>query len=95
MEINITNLDSLFNKFVEFIKTVEGENFEAFSSSKYLIHQENYKYSVNEEAKESLESRFWKPEDIGTGLIQNKVNSAIKKSVYYNFESTPKSLSRH
>lgn len=92
MEINLQKLDSLFNEFVGFIKEFDGEIFQTFRFSKYLINQENYKYSVYEEAKETLESKFWKPENIGTGAIQQKVSSAIKKSVYYNFKMETNNL---
>lgn len=85
MKVDIQKLDSLFNEFVVFIKEIDGEIFQNFSSSKYLINQENYKYGVYEKAREILEeSKYWTIEDAGTGKIQKTVSSAISSSTEFN-----------
>lgn len=92
MKVNEDILEDKFAKFVDFIKSESGEKFEAFASSKYLKKEENYKYIVYEEAKGNLANKLWKPEHIGTGKIKERVNSAIKASVNYNYERVANNL---
>jgi len=92
MIINEDILEVEFTKFVDFIQKESGEKFEAFITSKYLNEQENYKYKVHEEAKANLANKLWKPEDIGTGKIQQRVSSAIKARVNYNGEMVDNNL---
>lgn len=87
MTVKFENLDRLFVDFVEFIRQqMKGENFVSFQSSSYIDEQENYKYQVSKEAKESLDQKHWKEDDIGTGKIQQKVNSAIQTRLHYNYQ---------
>ena len=79
-------LESEYSKFIDFIQLNSGEKFEAFATSKYLKKEENYKYKVHEEARDNLDNKLWRPEQIGTGKIQKKVISAIKARVNYDFE---------
>jgi hypothetical protein len=77
MTVNQEILEAAFTDFSDFIKSTSGEEFEAFATSKYLNAEENYKYAIYEAARENLANKYWKPEDIGTGKIKQKVNSAI------------------
>lgn len=92
MTVTTEILETRFTEFVQFIKTSSGENFQIFATSKYLDNQENYKYKVYEEARESLGNKWWKPEDIGTGKIQQSVSSAIKTRVNHNFKMVDNNL---
>ncbi|MCO5235222.1 MAG: HNH endonuclease [Chitinophagaceae bacterium] len=86
MTVPIENLDILFADFVEFIKQQTGDTFASFQTSVYIDRHENYKYEVSKEAKESLDQKHWKEEDIGTGKIQQKVNSAIQTRLHYKYQ---------
>lgn len=86
MTIPIENLDLLFADFVDFIKQQTGETFVNFQSSSYINKEENYKYQVSKEAKESLDQKHWKETDVGTGKIQHKVSSAIRRRLHYNYQ---------
>lgn len=86
MIIPLENLEVLFLDFVEFIKQQTGETFTSFQKSPYLNKEENYKYGVSKEAKESLDQKHWKEIDIGTGKIQQKVNSAIHTKLHHQFQ---------
>ena len=86
MTVPIENLEFLFADFVDFIKQQTGDTFVSFQSSSYLDKEENYKYQVSKEAKESLDQKHWKETDIGTGKIQQKVNSAIQTRLHYNYQ---------
>lgn len=77
MTVNQEILEAAFTDFSDFIKSTSGEEFEAFATSKYLNAEENYKYAIYEAARENLANKYWKPEDIGTGKIKQKVNYAI------------------
>jgi len=81
MTVNQEILEAAFADFSDFIKSTSGEEFETFANSKYLNAEENYKYAIYTEAKERLANKYWKPEDIGTGRIKQKVSSAIKAKV--------------
>lgn len=85
-------LESLFQEFLRLIRSESGEEFKSFQSSKYLNEQENYKYQVFEEARDGLGSKWWKEGDIGTGLIQKGIVSAIKPTVRYNSKSQTNNL---
>ncbi|HMJ48402.1 MAG TPA: HNH endonuclease [Ferruginibacter sp.] len=78
-------LESLYNDFVYFLKTND-EDFKSFQSSPFVEREENYKYAVYTEAKESLEQQWWKPSDIGTGKIQERVKNAIKTKLVYKYQ---------
>ena len=86
MTVPIENLEFLFADFVDFIKQQTGDTFVSFQSSSYLDKEENYKYQVSKEANESLDQKHWKETDIGTGKIQQKVNSAIQTRLHYNYQ---------
>jgi hypothetical protein len=92
MTIEIETLSKLFVEFAEFIKKSSAEDFQTFATSKYLINNENYKYNVYEEARESLGNSRWKVEDIGTGKIQKAVNTSIKTKVNHNFQMVDNNL---
>jgi predicted HNH restriction endonuclease len=86
MTVPTKNLELLFTDFVDFIKQQTGDTFVNFQSSSYIDRQENYKYQVSKEAKEHLDQKHWKETDIGTGKIQEKVNSAIQTRLYYKYQ---------
>jgi len=92
MVVEIETLSKLFVEFTDFIKNSSGEDFQTFATSKYLINNENYKYKVYDEARESLGNTRWKPEDIGTGKIQKAVNTSIKTRVNHNFQMVDNNL---
>ena len=85
-------LEAIFQEFTEFIRTVSGEEFVSFKTSSYINEQENYKYSIYQQAKLNLKSKNWKPEDAGTGRIQKAVDSAILKKVIHNGKPTDNNL---
>lgn len=84
MIVNEDILEVEFTSFVNFILKNPGDKFESFDTSKYLIDEENYKYKVYDEARNNLANKYWKPEDIGTGKIQQRVSSSIESKVTYN-----------
>lgn len=84
MILDIDILEKKFLLFSEFIETQDGQSFETFSESKFVIEKEGYKYNVYTEAREKLGNKWWKQEDIGTGKIQNAVISAIQTKVSNN-----------
>lgn len=86
MKVPLENLKLLFADFVEFIKQQTGEPFASFQSSAYIDKHENYKYDVFKAAKENLDQKQWKEEDIGTGKIQQNVNSAIQTRIFYKYQ---------
>jgi hypothetical protein len=84
MTISTNILEQYFAEFAEFITTKDKQLFTSFRTSKYIDRNENYKYSVYEEARENLGNKWWKPINIGTGKIQEKVNLAIKTKVIHS-----------
>jgi 5-methylcytosine-specific restriction enzyme A len=92
MTVTTERLETLFKDFVQFIKATSNENFQAFATSKYIDDQENYKYEVYKEARNSLGNQWWKSEDIGTGRIQQYVSAAIKTRVEYNSQMVNNNL---
>lgn len=80
------NLEFFFSDFTAFLKEAKGETFKSFSCSKFMINEENYKYQVPSEAKAHLDQKHWKESDIGTGKIQERVNSSIQDKLHYNFQ---------
>lgn len=85
MTVQTEILERLYQDFVRFLAT-KGETFKAFKSSAFVEKDENYKYAVYEQAKESLEQQWWKQSDIGTGKIQAKVKDAIKTKLVYQYQ---------
>lgn len=92
MEINIEILEERFKEFSDFILIKDGTPFVSFESSKYIDREENYKKSVHEEARETLDTNLWKPEFIGTGKIKKYVDSSIKAQVIHNYQMTGNNL---
>jgi predicted HNH restriction endonuclease len=84
MNVTIEILDQLFKDFVNFVSNADKKSFTDFKSSLFIDKAENYKYSVYDEAREKLGQKWWKPEDIGTGKIQESVISAIKTKVNHS-----------
>ena len=84
MLLSKESFEKLYSIFLSFIEENSGDPSLKPTLSKYQDLHENYKYKVNEEANENLNSSSWKLEDIGTGKIYNSVVSAIKTSVTYN-----------
>jgi 5-methylcytosine-specific restriction protein A len=85
-------LDRLFNDFANFVSTSDTKPFTDFKTSAFIDKAENYKYSVYDEARENLGQKWWKPEDIGTGKIQQAVSSAIKTRVNHSFQMVDNNL---
>jgi HNH endonuclease len=85
MTVPAENLERLYQDFVSFLKA-KGEDFKNFATSPFIDKDENYKYAVSEQAKESLGQQWWKQTDIGTGKIQEKVKEAIKTKLIYKYQ---------
>lgn len=81
MKVSIEILERLFVDFTEFVNRSTGEPFSTFKTSESIKTRKKFKYLVYNEARENLASKLWKSEDIGTGLIQQKISSAIQTSV--------------
>lgn len=92
MTVSTDTLEKFFTDFSEFVTTVDKKPFTTFKTSNLVAKTENYKYSVYEEARENLGNKWWKPEDIGTGKIQQAVSSAIKTRVNHSFEMVDNNL---
>jgi len=92
MKIDDNILIKNFKAFSDFINVKDGQPFKAFAISKFIDDRENYKYSVYNEARESLGSKWWKPVDVGTGKIQNAVSSAIQNKVNHNYRMIDNNL---
>ena len=92
MTVTTEILDRLFNNFVNFVSTADNKPFTDFKTSAFIDKAENYKYSVYDEARENLGQKWWKPEDIGTGKIQQAVSSAIKTRVNHSFQMVDNNL---
>lgn len=92
MEINNEILEKRFEAFSDFVSSQDSKKFDTFKSSKFIDKNENYKYSVYNEARENLGNKFWKPDDVGTGKIKKSVDSAIKTRVNHNYQMTDNNL---
>lgn len=92
MTISIETIERLFDNFINFVSSKDKIPFSDFKTSQYINTAENYKYSVYEEARENLGQKWWKPEDIGSGKIQNAVSSAIKTRVIHDFQAVDNNL---
>jgi hypothetical protein len=85
-------LTNIYQEFVGFLEIIAGEKFISFKESNYLDEQENYKYSIYQEAKRNLRSKDWTLDDIGTGKIQKAVDSAILRNVIHNYKPEKNNL---
>lgn len=92
MEIKIEILEKEFSGFKNLVYENDGQPFKSFKTSQFIDDNENYKYSVYQEARENLNNKFWKPEDVGTGKIKKSVESAIKTRVIHNYRMTDNNL---
>ena len=92
MTVTTEILDRLFNDFANFVSEADTKPFTDFKTSAFIDKAENYKYSVYDEARENLGQKWWKPEDIGTGKIQQAVSSAIKTRVNHSFQMVDNNL---
>jgi len=86
------NLEAQYVRFVDYIETTVQEFFHSFSTCKYIEEQENYKYSIFRDARESLSNKLWKSKDIGTGSIQKAVVSSIPTKVYHGSHNMENNL---
>jgi len=85
-------LERIFNDFANFVSKADNKPFSEFKSSAFIDKAENYKYSVYDEARENLGQKWWKPDDIGTGKIQQAVSSAIKTRVNHSYQMVDNNL---
>ncbi|MFA7132931.1 MAG: hypothetical protein WC108_06495, partial [Bacteroidales bacterium] len=92
MAINNEILEKRFKEFSDFVSKQDGKPFVRFESSEFIDNNENYKYSVYNEARENLGNKFWKPDDVGTGKIKKAIDSAIKTRVNHNYQMTDNNL---
>jgi 5-methylcytosine-specific restriction protein A len=81
MTIELETLENIYQNFVESAskETVSFDLLDYINITK----NEGYKHSIFSEARENLNSKFWRVEDIGTGQIKEKVASAIQTKVYH------------
>jgi hypothetical protein len=84
MTVSRDIFENKFNQFARFIKDVDGKPFSSFGTSDLIVHTENYKYSVYDEARKELAINNWKESDIGSGKIYRAVNSAVHSKVKFN-----------
>lgn len=77
-------LSDFIADFSEFIEFKDNKPLSGFKSSSYIETQENYKYSVYEQTRDSLKNKSWQKEDIGTGKIQRCVADAIRRKIYHD-----------
>jgi len=54
MIINHKILENLFLEFIQFIQQESREELQSFSSSKYLIENENFKSNVYDEVRKTI-----------------------------------------
>lgn len=92
MEINSEILERRFEQFADFVSMEDGKSFASFKASMFIDNNENYKYSVYDEARENLGNKFWKTDDIGTGKIKKAIVSAIQTRVNHNYRMTDNNL---
>ncbi len=78
MRINYQLLSQHLESWKQLIKREDGRRFESFGSSQYLKEQEGYKRKLNDLALEYLDYSSWKPKDIGSGNIVEKLIKAIE-----------------
>jgi hypothetical protein len=83
MLVNRDSLEKVLASFIIFVSKKDGRLFTKFSDSLYVSREEGYKYLIAEEAQKYLGGKkslySWKESDIGSGLIQNAVNKAIRQ----------------
>ncbi|MBO0360683.1 HNH endonuclease [Hymenobacter sp. BT186] len=84
MKIRIDLLEQRYSRFEEFIKKMDKCPFLSFKDSVFINMSENYKYSVYEEARNALGSKWWKQDQIGSGIIKESVTNAIHANVVHS-----------
>lgn len=92
MTVNTEILEAQFTKFKEFVENKDGKLFTTFHNSSYFVDEEKYKWLIYNEARSILANKYWKNEDIGTGKILQKVNSAIQIKVSYKGQKIDNNL---
>lgn len=92
MTLTTEILQKLFADFSDFVSAADNKPFTTFAASSFIDKTENYKYSVYDEARENLQNKYWKPENIGSGKIQQAVSSAINSTAMHNLETIVNNL---
>lgn len=85
-------LEQRFNEFAKFVSKEDAKPFIDFKTSSFIDREENYKYSVYDEARENLKQKWWKPDDIGSGRIKQAVSAAIKTKVNHKYQTVDNNL---
>ena len=78
MYINLPKIEQKFEEFKIFIKEMSGLEFTSFDN-KYIDEQENYKKQIYSNAVDILNVTAWEENDIGSGIIINKLLEAINQ----------------
>lgn len=76
-------LERCYASFTKFVSSKDNQPFTTFKSSKYIDREENYKYSVWDESRVYLASKYWRSEDVGSGRIQNNIVLAMPNKVQH------------
>ncbi len=92
MTVSNERLELLFNDFSKFISIEDEKPFISFKTSAWIDKTENYKYAVYNEARENLGNKRWKTKDIGSGVIQKSVSSAIQTKVIHDYRQVENNL---
>lgn len=92
MKLSQEILESLYIDFYNHVSEADGEKFSSFATSRYVDSNENYKYAIYNEARGSLNTQSWKPEQIGTGRIKGLFDKILFDSLEYKGQSYPNNL---
>ncbi|MDO9276397.1 MAG: DUF3883 domain-containing protein [Lutibacter sp.] len=92
IEITQKTFDYVFSEFKNIVEKNTNENLVDFRTNSFVDENENYKYAVLEQAKNSLLTKTWKENEIGNGRILKAVKDSIQTNVIYNYQSNQNNL---
>lgn len=91
IEVSEKTFDYAFSIFKNILEK-DSEKLVDFKTNEFINDNENYKYAVLKKAKESLMTKNWKENQIGTGEILSAVKDSIQSSVIFNFKTYQNNL---
>lgn len=91
IEITQKTFDFAYSIFKNVVEK-DSEKLTDFKSNEFVNEHENYKYAVLQQAKESLLTKTWKQNEIGSGKILNSVKKSIQTNVIFNFKTHQNNL---
>lgn len=92
IEITEKTLDYTFSEFKNIVEKNTNQKLVDFKTNSFVDENENYKYAVLEQAKNSLLTKTWKENEIGNGRILKAVKDSIQTNVIYNYQSNQNNL---